>query len=100
MYCLDMADILLLRQKLALQNLLDLLRDVLRHGRKGSAQAAVLVLESGMLAVDGLEGLHAFESWEVLVWEVVSTCITSSPCRCASPKSLGENKTVDLLRLM
>jgi hypothetical protein len=60
---------LLLGQELALQNLLDLVRDVRGHGSKGGAQAAALVFECGMLAVESLEGLQAFEGREVLVWE-------------------------------
>jgi hypothetical protein len=63
--------VLLLRQELALQNLLHLLRDVLGHGCQGGAQAAALVFESGMLAVEGLEGLQAFEGREVLVWKKI-----------------------------
>ena len=58
---------LLLGQELALQNLLHLLWDVLGHRCEGGAQAAALVLESGMLAVESLEGLQAFKGREVLV---------------------------------
>jgi hypothetical protein len=85
---------LLLRQELALQNLLHLLRDVLGHGCQGGAQAAALVFERGMLAVEGLEGLQAFEGREVLVWEENWVLVNVSSLDCRGK----ENH--DLLRLM